>query len=65
MALLIAVTQDGNDMQQLIPMIDKAQDILTSTNLTVLADSGYYEVNQIKQCEDQQIIAYAAIPDKS
>ncbi|WP_432742305.1 transposase [Methylobacter sp. G7] len=46
-------------------MIDKAQDILESTKLTVLADSGYYEGNQIKQCEDQQIIAYVAIPDKS
>ena len=60
-----AVTQDGNDTQLLMPMIDKAQDILESTNLTVLADSGYYEGNQIKQCEDQHIIAYVAIPDKS
>ena len=60
-----AVTQDGNDVQQLMPMIDKAQDILGSTGLTVLADSGYYEGNQIKQCEDQKIIAYVAIPDRS
>jgi transposase len=60
-----AVTQDGNDTQQLMPMIDKAQAILASTTLTVLADSGYYEGNQIKQCEDQHIIAYVAIPDKS
>jgi len=30
-----AVTQDGNDSQQLMPMIDQAQDILESTNLTV------------------------------
>ena len=60
-----AVTQDGNDSQQLMPMIDKAQDILASTNLTVLADSGYYEGNQIKQCEDQHITVYVAIPDKS
>ena len=30
-----------------------------------LADSGYYEGNQIKQCEDQHIITYVAIPDKS
>ena len=60
-----AVTQDGNDSQQLMPMINKAQDILESTNLSALADSGYYEGNQIKQCEDQNIIAYVAIPDKS
>jgi hypothetical protein len=60
-----AVTQDGNDSQQLMPMINKAQDILASENLIVLADSGYYEGNQIKQCEDQHIIAYVAIPDRS
>jgi transposase len=60
-----AVTQDGNDSQQLMPMINKAQDILKSTNLSALADSGYFEGNQIKQCEDQDIIAYVAIPDKS
>ena len=60
-----AVTQDGNDSQQLVPMIDKAQDIPASTNLTVLADSGYYEGNPIKQCEDQHITVYVAVPDKS
>jgi transposase len=60
-----AVTQDGNDSQQLMPMTNKAQDILASENLAVLADSGYYEGNQIKQCEDQHIIAYVAIPDRS
>jgi transposase len=60
-----AVTHDGNDSQQLIPMINKAQNILASENLTVLADSGYYEGNQIKQCEDQQITAYVAISDRS
>jgi transposase len=59
------VTQDDNDTHQLMPMTSKAQDILESTNLSVLADSGYYEGNQIKQCEDQNIIAYIAIPDKS
>ena len=46
-------------------MINKAQDILASENLAVLADSGYYEGNQIKQCEDQHIIAYVAILDRS
>jgi len=60
-----AVTQDGNDTQQLMPMIHKVQAILSSTNLSVLADSGYYEGNQLKQCEDQHIIAYVAIPDRS
>ena len=52
-----AVTQDGNDTQQLMAMIDIARAILSSTNLTVLADSGYYEGTQIKQCKDQHLIA--------
>ena len=59
------VTQDGNDVHQLAPMLAKAQDILHAKNLTGLADSGYYEGNQLKTCEDQQIIVYVAIPDKS
>lgn len=60
-----AVTQDGNDTQQLAPMLAKAQDILHSENLTGLADSGYYEGNQLKICEEQNITVYVAIPDKS
>lgn len=59
------VTQDGNDAHQLAPMLTKAQDILQSENLTGLADSGYYEGNQLKTCEDQHITVYVAIPDKS
>ena len=59
------VTQDGNDVHQLAPMLAKAQDILQSENLTGLADSGYYEGNQLKTCEDQSITVYVAIPDKS
>ncbi len=47
-----------------MPMTNKAQDILAPENLAVLADSGYYEGNQIKQCEGQHILAYVAIPDQ-
>lgn len=59
------VTQDGNDVHQLAPMLAKAQDLLQAENLTGLADSGYYEGNQLKTCEEQNIIVYVAIPDKS
>lgn len=59
------VTQDGNDSHQLVPMLEKAQNILQSENLTGLADSGYYEGNQLKTCEEQNITVYVAIPDKS
>jgi transposase len=59
------VTQDGNDLQQLAPMLNQAQEILLSEHLTGLADSGYFEGNQLKTCEDQGLTVYAAIPDKS
>ena len=59
------VTQDGNDTQQLAPMLAKAQEILQSDNLTGLGDAGYYDGEQIKTCEEQGIQVYVAIPDKS
>lgn len=59
------VTQDGNDSQQLAPMLKKAQEVLQSENLTGLADTGYYEGNQLKQCEEENICVYVAIPNKS
>jgi transposase len=59
------VTQDGNDTQQLAPMLAKAQDILQSDHLTGLGDAGYYDGEQIKTCEQQGIQVYVAIPDKS
>ncbi|MGH8498222.1 MAG: transposase [Methylococcales bacterium] len=59
------LTQDGNDLHQLAPMLDKAQEILQSEHLTGLADSGYYEGNQLKACEEKNITVYVAIPDKS
>jgi len=59
------VTQDGNDTQQLAPMLAKAQDILQSDQLTGLGDAGYYDGEQLKTCEEQGIQVYVAIPDKS
>lgn len=59
------VTQDGNDTQQLTPMLAKAQNILQSDHLTGLGDAGYYDGEQIKTCEEQGIQVYVAIPDKS
>jgi hypothetical protein len=59
------VTQDGNDSQQLQPMLAKAQELLQSDNLTGLADAGYYQREQIKSCEDNLITVYVAVPDKS
>ncbi len=60
-----AVTQDGNDSQQLAPMLVKAQDILQSDHLTGLGDAGYYDGEQLKTCEQLGIQITVAIPDKS
>ncbi len=59
------VTQDGNDSQQLAPMLKKAQEVLQSENLTGLADTGYYEGNNLKECEEANICVYVAIPNKN
>lgn len=64
--LLVAVevTQDGNDTQQLMPMLEKAQAVLQSEQLTGLADSGYYSGEQIKQAHEQGIKLYVPVPNK-
>jgi transposase len=45
-------TQDGNDRQQLVPMLGKAQEILQSGHLVGLADTGYHSGEQIQQAEE-------------
>lgn len=59
------VVNDGNDAHQLYPMASQAKATLAVETLTVLADGGYYEGEQLKQCEDDRIAAYVAEPDKS
>jgi hypothetical protein len=58
----LIVAQDGNDSQQLAPMLAKAQDILQSDNLTGLADAGYYDGNQLKICAEQALSVYVPVP---
>lgn len=59
------VTHDGNDSQQLAPMAKRAQETLEVEELTAVADSGYYQGEQIKECVDNGITPYVAIPDKN
>lgn len=59
------VVQDGNDSQQLTPMLEKAQDILQSENLEAYGDTGYCTALQLKGCEDMKITAYVAIPEQA
>ncbi len=57
------VTNDGNDLNQLAPMAVKAKEALKVETLTVVADTGYHNGAQLKQCEDAQIIAY--VPERA
>jgi transposase len=59
------VTQDGNDTQQLAPMLEKAQEILQSEELKGIADAGYFSATQIKTSVDQGIEVYVPVPQYS
>jgi transposase len=52
------VVNDGNDTGQLHSMAKAAKDELGVKTLTVLADTGYYNGNMLKACEEEGIVAY-------
>ena len=58
------VTHEGNDSQQLYPMIAKAKKRLEVKRIIALADTGYYEGNQLKKCEENDITVYVPEPDR-
>jgi hypothetical protein len=45
------VTNIGNNRAALVPMAEKAREAMASTDLTVIADRGYYRGEQILKCE--------------
>lgn len=55
-------TQDGNDRQQLVPMLEKAQAVLQSNRLVGLADTGYHSGEQIQQAEAKGFEVYVPEP---
>lgn len=52
------VTNDVVDRSQLANMAKKSKQVLQVDNLTVIADRGYYKGEEIKACEDDNIITY-------
>jgi transposase len=60
----VDVTQDGNDTQLLMPMLEKAQEVLQSEHLIGLADSGYYSGKQIKLANEKGIEIYVPVPQR-
>ena len=59
------VVNDGNDSHQLLPMSQKAKTALGVEELEVAADCGYYNQAHLKDCQDEGITPYVAIPDYS
>jgi transposase len=59
------VVNDGNDTGQLYPMAKAAKEELGVEELTVLADAGYYNSIGLKECEDDAIVAYIPLAERS
>jgi transposase len=59
------VVNDGNDTGQLYDMAMAAKEALGVETLTALADTGYYNSNALKACEDEGIVAYVPPPDRT
>lgn len=57
------VTADGNDTQQLAPVAQEVRTILEVDTLEVVADAGYFNQEQIKQCLDAGITPYVPVPE--
>jgi transposase len=58
------VVQDGNDLNQLHPMLSQAKEALGVDHLEGLADAGYFNVSQIVQCEQNGIVVYVPEPER-
>ena len=59
------VSQNGDDRAHLASMLVEAKRRLDVEELTGLADRGYYDGAQFKECEDENITVYVPSPDKS
>ena len=59
------ITNDANDRYQLAGMAQKAKTILEVEKLNVTADKGFCTGSELKECEENGITAYVAIPEES
>ena len=55
------VVSQENDKGLLSPMVAQAEKSLSKTPLEVLADAGYYQMDQIEDLEDKAVNCYVAI----
>jgi len=59
------VTSDGNDLNQLASMAEQTKETLEVETLELTADKGYYNEEQIAECESSNIKCYIPVPDYS
>ena len=59
------VSDNGDDRAHLSSMLAEAKRNLDVEELTGLADRGYYDGAQFKECEDRNITVYVPSPDRS
>ena len=59
------VTNDCTDEQLLHPMASDAKEVLGADTLDVLGDAGYWERQNIKKCQEDDICTYVPGPVKS
>ncbi|MCB0727837.1 MAG: IS1182 family transposase [Ignavibacteriae bacterium] len=59
------VTNDTNDLNQLVPLAEQAKEMLEVETLNVTADKGYFNEEQIAECESNNIKCYIPTPDNS
>lgn len=58
------VTQDANDKDQLVPMVDQCQDNLDCPIDEVKTDSGYHSIDNLEELSQRQIDGYIDDPNK-
>jgi hypothetical protein len=59
------VVNDGNDTGRLYAMAEAAKTALGADTLAALADSGFYNGDTLKSCEEDGIVAYVPQPERS
>jgi transposase len=59
------VTNDANDLNQLASMAEQSKEILEVETLELTADKGYFNEEQIAECEGNNIKCYIPTPDYS
>ena len=61
MIVAVDLVQDGNDRNQLEPMMSKAREAMGSEDLIGLADRGYTNAEQLKACEEKGMEVYVPL----